>query len=307
MKIVFMGTPDFAAVSLERLINDGRFEISAVYTQPDKPVGRKKILTPPDVKVLAQKHGLTVYQPNTLKTEDVINKLRELNPDVIAVIAYGKILPKAVLDIPKYGCINIHGSLLPKYRGAAPIQRAVIDGEKVTGVTSMLLDEGVDTGDMLFKEETEILPDETAGELFDRLAVMGADLLIKTLEALQSGEAERTPQEHTKASYAAMLSKDEIIIDWNMSAQTIHDKVRGMNPWPVAAAMYGGKKIKIYKTSVSDKKGKPGEVLSVKPAVVACGIGAVVLDTVQPESKNKMSGEDFFRGQRFKVGDIFQN
>ena len=306
MNIVFMGTPDFAAVSLERLISDGRFNISAVYTQPDKPAGRKKILTPPDVKVLAQKHGLNVHQPNTLKTEDVINELRALKPDVIAVIAYGKILPKAVLDIPKYGCINIHGSLLPKYRGAAPIQRAVIDGEKVTGVTSMLLDEGVDTGDMLFKEETQIMPNETAGELFDRLALMGADLLIKTLEALQTGEIERTPQEHSNASYAAMLSKDEIIIDCNMPAQAVHDKVRGMNPWPVAAALYGGKKIKIYKTLLVDKKGKPGEVLSVKPAVVACGSGAVQLIEVQPESKNKMSGEDFFRGQRMTVGDILK-
>ncbi|MEE3449741.1 MAG: methionyl-tRNA formyltransferase [Acutalibacteraceae bacterium] len=306
MNIVFMGTPDFAAVSLERLISDGRFNISAVYTQPDKPAGRKKILTPPDVKVLAQKHGLNVHQPNTLKTEDVINELRALKPDVIAVIAYGKILPKAVLDIPKYGCINIHGSLLPKYRGAAPIQRAVIDGEKVTGVTSMLLDEGVDTGDMLFKEETQIMPNETAGELFERLALMGADLLIKTLEALQTGEIERTPQEHSNASYAAMLSKDEIIIDWNMPAQAVHDKVRGMNPWPVAAALYGGKKIKIYKTLLVDKKGKPGEVLSVKPAVVACGSGAVQLIEVQPESKNKMSGEDFFRGQRMTVGDILK-
>ena len=181
MNIVFMGTPDFAVPSLEALAQSEKYNVKAVYTQPDKPVGRKRILTPPDVKVCAEKYNLDVYQPTTFKDESVIEELKSFNPDVIVVIAYGKILPKTVLDIPKYGCVNIHGSLLPKLRGAAPIQRAVIDGEEETGVTSMLMDVGLDTGDMLIKESVKIFPDETAGELFDRLSTLGTEVLFKTL------------------------------------------------------------------------------------------------------------------------------
>ena len=303
MDIVFMGTPDFAVPSLEALSKSEIYNVKAVYTQPDKPVGRKRILTPPDVKICAEKLGIDVFQPVTLKDEAVTEHLKNLRPDVIVVIAYGKLLPKAVLDIPKYGCINIHGSLLPKLRGAAPIQRAVIDGEKETGVTSMLMDVGLDTGDMLVKESVSILPDETAGELFDRLSVLGTKVLFETLKRIEDGTLTREKQNESDSTYAAMLSKEECIIDWSCCAQTVHDKVRGMNPWPVAAAMYKGKKLKIYKTRILERSGNPGTVLSVSPVVTACGEGSVELLEVQLEGKRRMSAEEFVRGQRIEVGD----
>ena len=306
MNIVFMGTPDFAVPSLRALAECGKHTVKAVYTQPDKPVGRKKILTPPDVKVCAAEYGFEVRQPDTLKGEDQARMMSELAPDVIVVIAYGKILPESILNIPKYGCINIHGSLLPKYRGAAPIQRAVIDGEKTTGVTSMLMDKGLDTGDMLLSRSTEILPDETAGELFDRLSLMGADVLLETLEKIENGETSPVKQDDSKSNYASMLTKEECVIDWNLSAQAVHNKIRGMNPWPIAVTMYKGKKLKIYKTKISDKSGEPCRVLSVKPPIIACGQGAVELIDVQLEGKNKMSAEDFFRGQRIEKGSLFE-
>lgn len=304
MNIVFMGTPDFAVPSLEALAADARFSVSAVYTQPDKPVGRKRVLTPPDVKVCAQRLGIDVYQPDTLKTEDVQREIAAFEPDVIVVIAYGKILPKSVLDIPRYGCVNIHGSLLPKLRGAAPIQRAVIDGECVTGITSMKMDVGLDTGDMIKTAETEILPDETAGELFDRLAAAAPALLIDTLLSLENGTAVFTKQDDAASTYAKPLSKDEALIDWSAPAQTVHNKVRGMNPWPVAFTQFGGKKLKIYASALKDYRGKPGEIVSLSPPIVACGDGAIELVSVQLEGKKQMNAEDFFRGQRASVGDI---
>lgn len=303
MNIVFMGTPDFASVSLEKLIEDGRHTVKAVYTQPDKPVGRKRILTPPDVKVCAQKYNIPVYQPVTLKDEDVASGIKAFEPDVIVVIAYGKLLPKAVLDIPKYGCINIHGSLLPKYRGAAPIQRSVIDGERETGVTSMLMDTGLDTGDMLVSKSVKILPNETSGELFDRLALLGAEVLLDTLDKLADGTAVRTKQDDSLSTYAAMLSKDECTIDWNLPAESVHNKVRGMNPWPIAVTTWGGKKLKIYRTVLRSESGTPSSVLSTNPPIVACGSGSVELLEVQLEGKNRMSAVDFFRGQRISKGD----
>lgn len=303
MNIVFMGTPDFAVPSLEALASDSRFDVRAVYTQPDKPVGRKKILTPPDVKVCAQKLGIDVYQPDTLKDEDVQKQIAAFEPDVIVVIAYGKILPKAVLDIPKYCCVNIHGSLLPKLRGAAPIQRAVIDGEKLTGITSMRMDVGLDTGDMIKTYETEVLPDETAGELFDRLAASAPELLTDTLLSLENGTASFTKQDDAASTYAKPLSKEEALIDWNADAQTVHNKVRGMNPWPVAFTEFNGKKLKIYSSKLSKRSGKPGEIVSLDPPTVACGSGAVELISVQLEGKKQMSAEDFFRGQRVSTGD----
>ena len=306
MKIVFMGTPDFAVPSLNTLVTSGKHKVTAVYTQPDKPVGRKKILTPPDVKVCALENGIEVYQPDSLKGDEQANKIKELAPDVIVVIAYGKILPESILSIPKYGCINIHGSLLPKYRGAAPIQRAVIDGEKITGVTSMLMDKGLDTGDMLISRSTEILPDETAGELFDRLSQLGAQVLLDTLDTLENGTAVPKKQDNEKSNYAAMLSKEECVIDWNLSAQAVHNKVRGMNPWPIAVTMYKGKKLKIYKTKITQGSGEPCTILSVKPPVIACGSGAVELLEVQLEGKNRMSAEEFFRGQRIEKGAVLE-
>lgn len=303
MDIVFMGTPDFAVPSLEALAKSEKYNVKAVYTQPDKPVGRKRILTPPDVKVCAEKFGIEVFQPVSMKDEAVAEHLRGLAPDVIIVIAYGKILPKAVLDIPKYGCINIHGSLLPKLRGAAPIQRAVIDGEEETGVTSMMMDVGLDTGDMLVKESVSILPDETAGELFDRLSILGTKVLTDTLQKIEDGTLTREKQNEDESTYAAMLSKEECIIDWSCSAKSVHNKVRGMNPWPVAAAWYKGKKLKIYKTRLSERSGEPGTVLSVSPVIMACGEGSVELVEVQLEGKKRMTAEEFVRGQRIEVGD----
>ncbi len=300
-----MGTPDFAVPSLTALAESEKYNVRAVYTQPDKPVGRKRILTPPDVKVCAQKYGIDVYQPSTLKDESVVEELKGLEPDVIVVIAYGKILPKTVLDIPKFGCINIHGSLLPKLRGAAPIQRSVIDGEEETGVTSMLMDVGLDTGDMLLKNSVKILPDETAGELFDRLAPLGAQTLLETLEKIENGTIEREKQNDSLSTYAAMLSKEECVIDWNLSADAVHNKVRGMNPWPVAVTMFKGKKLKIYRTRVCNRSGEPSKVISVNPPVVACGEGSVELLEVQLEGKNRMNAADFFRGQRIAVSDSF--
>ena len=216
MNIVFMGTPDFAVVSLEQLINDGH-EISAVFTKVDMPRGRKMIMTPPEVKVCAESHGLTVYQPATLKDPEAIETIKKLNPDVIVVVAYGKLLPKEVLDIPPLGCINLHGSLLPKYRGAAPIQWTVLNGDKIGGVTTMYMGEGHDTGDVIETYETEVSEDETSGELFDRLAQEGAKLLSHTLELLKSGKVERKPQDESKASYAPMLDKAMCVIDWRIS------------------------------------------------------------------------------------------
>ena len=306
MNIVFMGTPDFAVPSLKALCESKEHIIKAVYTQPDKPVGRKKVLTPPDVKVCALEYGIEVRQPDSLKGEEQAKLMSELAPDVIVVIAYGKILPETILNIPKYGCVNIHGSLLPKYRGAAPIQRAVIDGEKTTGVTSMLMDKGLDTGDMLISRSTRILPDETAGELFDRLSVMGAEVLLETLERLEKGTVTPVKQDDTKSNYASMLSKEECLINWNLSADAVHNKVRGMNPWPIAMTMFKGKKLKIFKTKISDRSGKPGCVVSVKPPVIACGDVAVELIDVQREGKNKMSAEDFFRGQRIETGSFLE-
>ena len=303
MNIVFMGTPDFAVPSLTALAESDKYNVRAVYTQPDKPVGRKRILTPPDVKVCAQRYGIDVYQPTTFKDEAVVEKLKAFDPDVIVVIAYGKILPRTVLDIPKFGCINIHGSLLPKLRGAAPIQRSVIEGEEETGVTSMLMDVGLDTGDMLLKKSVKILPDETAGELFDRLAPLGAQTLLETLEKIDNGTITREKQDDALSTYAAMLSKEECVIDWNLSADTVHNKVRGMNPWPVAVTMFKGKKLKIYRTRVCNKNGEPSKVISVDPPVVACGEGSVELLEVQLEGKNRMNAADFFRGQRITVSD----
>lgn len=301
MNIVFMGTPDFAVPPLQALIDSKKHNVMAVYTQPDKPVGRKRVLTAPAVKQLALQYNIDVHQPVTFKDENEISILKALNPDVVVVIAYGKILPKAVLDIPKYGCINIHGSILPKLRGAAPIQRSVINGDEETGVTSMLMDIGVDTGDMLITEKTKILPNETAGELFDRLAPLGAEVLIKTLDRIENGTVVRTPQDNGKSTYAAMLSKDEAVIDWNLSAKAVHNKVRGLNPWPVAVTYLNGKKLKIFKTAVCNKNGTPGSVISTNPPIVACGDGSVELLEVQLEGKNKMSAADFFRGQQKAV------
>ena len=296
-----MGTPDFAAKSLKSLI-DSKYDVCAVFTQPDKPKGRGYKLTPSEVKKLALENNIEVFQPAKLKTGEAFDIIKELNPDIIVVVAYGKILPKEIIEFPKYGCINVHGSLLPKYIGAAPIQWSVINGERKTGVTTMYMDEGLDTGDMILKEETDILENETSGELYERLSVLGAKLLIKTIEEIENGSTKREKQDNNNFSYAPMLNKDMALIDWNKSADEIHNLIRGLNPWPIAFSYINGKRFKIYKSCISNLVGKiPGEVISEKPFVIACGENtAIELLEVQYEGKKRMSSEDFLRGYKIE-------
>ncbi len=304
MNIIFMGTPDFAVPTLEKLISS-EHTVSAVYTQPDKPRGRKMVLTPPEVKVVALENNISVYQPTTFKDEQVMAQISTLKPDVIVVAAYGKLLPKAVLDLPKYGCVNVHGSLLPKYRGAAPIQRAVLEGEKVTGVTTMQMAEGLDTGDMLLTYETEILPDETSGELFDRLAIAGADLLLETLTALENGSVTPQKQDDSLSTYAKMIDKSMCPIDFTQTAQQVHNQVRGLKPWPVATAEINGKRLKIHKTAVSTLKGNAGEVVCLNPLTVACADYSVEILELQPEGKKAMNYKSYLAGNKINLKDKF--
>ncbi|MEE1017495.1 MAG: methionyl-tRNA formyltransferase [Ruminococcus sp.] len=303
MRIVYMGTPDFAVPALEKLAQSPDYTIAAVFTQPDKPKGRKMVMTPPDVKVCAEKLGIPVFQPSSMRSEEAYNSLKELNPDVIVVAAYGQILPKAVLDLPKFGCVNIHGSLLPKYRGAAPIQQSVLNGEKVTGVTTMLMDVGLDTGDILLKAETEIGENETAGELFDRLAVLGGELIIETLDKLKKGEITPQKQDESLATHTSKISKELCPIDFNKSAFEVHNKVRGLNPWPVAVTEIAGKTVKVYSSRVSDMSGAAGTILSLKPFVVACGDKSVELIEIQPQGKKRMTSQAFLTGHKLNIGD----
>lgn len=303
MRIVYMGTPDFAVPALEKLAQSPDYTVAAVFTQPDKPKGRKMVMTPPDVKVCAEKLGIPVFQPSSMRSEEAYNSLKELNPDVIVVAAYGQILPKAVLDLPKFGCVNIHGSLLPKYRGAAPIQQSVLDGEKVTGVTTMLMDVGLDTGDILLKAETEIGENETAGELFDRLAVLGGELIVETLDKLKKGEITPQKQDESLATHTSKITKELCPIDFNKSAFEVHNKVRGLNPWPVAVTEIAGKTVKVYSSRVSDMSGAAGTILSLKPFVVACGDKSVELIEIQPQGKKRMTAQAFLAGHKLNIGD----
>lgn len=302
MNIVFMGTPDFAVPTLESLCKS-EHNVLAVFTQPDKPVGRKQIMTPPDVKVCAEKNGIKVFQPSSLKDNNSYKELKELDPDVIVVVAYGKILPKNILDLPKYGCINVHGSLLPKYRGAAPIQQAVLNGDKVTGVTTMYMGEGLDTGDILLTKETEIGENETSAELFDRLAVMGADLLIKTLSKLDSITPQK--QDESKATYTTKITKELCPIDWSQRNTEIHNKVRGLQTWPVAVSKLNGRDIKIHSTLLCDKGGEAGTVISTDPLTVACGEGSLVIKELQLSGKKRMDSKSFLLGHPLKIGEKF--
>ncbi|MBQ2694699.1 MAG: methionyl-tRNA formyltransferase [Clostridia bacterium] len=308
MRIVFMGTPEFAVPCLQKLIDCGH-EITGVFTQPDKPQGRKMILTPPPVKALALENGLTVYQPLKMKDGTALEMLKEANPELVIVVAYGKILPKEILEFPKYGCINIHASLLPKLRGAAPIQWSVINGCEKTGVTSMQMDEGLDTGDMLITSELEIGENETAGELHDRVSALGAEVLEQTIAALQNGELKPEKQNHAEFTYAPMLSKELSPIDWNLPAREVHNKIRGLSPWPSATAVLNGKKVKIHRSVlVSEKGGVAGEVAeNGKRLVVACGDGECIeILNIQAEGKKAMSAADFMRGNPVNIGDKFE-
>ena len=299
MRIIFMGTPDFAAESLEALIKGG-YDIAGVFCNPDKPKGRGHRLQPPSVKLTAEKYGLTVYQPPRLNDEAQA-EIKRLNPDLIVVVAYGKLLPKTVLDIPPLGCINVHGSLLPKYRGAAPIQWAVINGDKITGISTMYMAEGMDTGDVILKAETEIAKDETSGELFDRLMVLGAETLLKTLELVEKGTAPRIPQDDSRAVPAPMLKKQDGEIDWSRSAEEVSSLVRGMNPWPCAYTELEGKKLKVLRAEPAGGSGTPG-ILWVKDKYpyVYCGEGSVKLAEIQPENGKRMDGKSFLLGHPIK-------
>lgn len=302
MRIVFMGTPDFAVPSLQALIDAGH-DVCAVYTQPDKPQGRKQILTAPPVKTLALEHDIPVFQPNTLKNEDEQARLRELAPEVIIVVAYGKLLPKAVLDIPPHGCINVHGSLLPRWRGAAPIQWAVIAGDEMAGVTTMQMAEGLDTGDMLLTYETRVGEKETAGELFDRLAQSGAELLTQTLVKLD--EITPRPQDDAQSCYAHMLDKQMAVIDWSKSAHEIDCLIRGLNPWPIALTTLFGERLKVFAAEKAAGNGEPGTVLEADPKkglTVACGEGALKLTEIQLVGGKRMKATDFLRGHAIEVG-----
>lgn len=302
MNVVFMGTPDFAVPSLENIAKV--HNVQAVFTQPDKPVGRKMVLTPPDVKVCAEKLGIPVYQPVKLKDSDSYEIIKELNPDVIVVVAYGQILPENILNIPKYGCINVHGSLLPKYRGAAPIQWSVLNGDKITGVTTMYMEKGLDTGDILETKEYEIGINDTAGEVFDTLAEMGGKLILNTLEKAEKGQLHPIKQDDSKSSYAKMLDKSMCNIDFSKTNLQVHNQVRGLSPWPVASTKLNGKVLKIFETRLAEGKGKPGEILNTNPLTIACGEGAVVVNTVQLQGKKKMDSKAFLQGHKLEKGTV---
>ncbi|MBQ9375255.1 MAG: methionyl-tRNA formyltransferase [Ruminococcus sp.] len=307
MNIIFMGTPDFAVPALKRLYE--KHTISAVFTQPDKPKGRGYKLTPPPVKVVATEHDTPVYQPQSLKNngEEYVDIIKKINPDCIVVAAYGKILPKSVLDIPKYGCVNIHGSLLPKYRGAGPIQWAVLNDEKETGITTMLMGEGLDTGDILQMSVTEIGENETAAELFDRLSELGAELILNTLDKLEKGEITPQKQDESLASYAPMLSKDMCKLDFSEPVRKVHKKICGLSDWPCAVTMLNGKRLKIYKSEIvsNDNKGKAaGEIVDNKDFSVACGDGVIRFTEIQAEGSKRMKTADYLRGKPVDIGVI---
>ncbi len=303
MKIIYMGTPDFAVPALKSLANS-EHTVCAVFTQPDKPRGRKMIMTPPDVKVCAQELDIPVYQPNSMKGEEALEIINRYNPDVIVVAAYGQIIPKSILDAPKYGCVNIHGSLLPKYRGASPIQQSVLNGDKVTGITTMLMDVGIDTGDILLTSETEIGENETSAELFDRLALLGGEVILDTLKALENGTVTPVKQDESLATHTSKIDKTLCPIDFTKTANEVHNKVRGLNSWPIATTKICGKNVKVYTTRLCDKGGKCGTVISVKPLVVACAEGSVEICEIQPDGKKRMTAEAFMAGHKIEIGDV---
>ena len=304
MRVVFMGTPDIAATCLKKILDDG-FQVVGVYTQPDRPKNRGMKLTASPVKEVALANSLPVFQPEHFRDPETVEQLRRLQPDVVAVVAYGRILPQSVLDIPPKGCINIHASLLPQYRGSAPYQWAVLDGCEETGVTAMYLCREMDAGDMIDVAKTPIGSDETAGELLDRLAVLGADLLSSTLTKIENDQAVATPQDHSLATYAPMLDKSMCPIDWTKTAQQVHDHVRGMNPWPVATTELTGKRFKVYATCVvaDAPKAEPGTILGLTKTglQIACGEGAVEIRVLQAEGGKRMAAPDYFRGHPLEL------
>ena len=310
MRILFMGTPDFALFSL-KAIAESQHTVVGVVTQPDKPKGRGYALMPPPVKSYAIEKGFEVFQPNTLKDEAFAELLNTLVPDVIVVVAYGKILPKSVLDFPRYGCINVHGSLLPEYRGAAPMQRAIIDGKTVTGITTMYMAEGLDTGDMLMKDTVTIEPNDNFENIHDKLGKCGAALILKTLDGVEKGTLERIPQDDSLATYAAKITKETCLIDFSADAKTVHNLIRGLCPIPLSITHTpDGKLLKVIAAEIANEDGKlgqAGEIISTDNGVtVACGKGSVRLLRVLPEGKSRMNATDFVRGRKVAVGDILK-
>ncbi len=309
MKVLFMGTPDFAAATLDRLIGS-KHEIIGVVTQPDKQKGRRHEISFSPVKELALQHDLTVYQPRKVKEPEFLEIIRRLAPEVIVVSAFGQILPKTLLDSPPYGCINVHGSLLPKYRGAAPIQYCILDGESETGITIMYMDAGIDTGDIILQEKLAISASETGGSLFDKMAVLGADLLLKALDKLENGTAARTPQDNDRATYVKMLDKEMGRMDFTQPAVKLERNIRGLNPWPSAYTNLDGKTLKLWKAEVEPNtsetigKAQPGEIIDLrKDAIaVATGDGTLVIRELQLEGKKRMSADAFLRGFPLQVG-----
>lgn len=303
IRTVFMGTPEFAVPTLDVLLQSG-LNLVGVYTQPDRPKGRGQTLAAPPVKEMALRHGIPVLQPQKLRAPEVVEELRALAPDLIVVVAFGQILPRSVLEIPRYGCINVHASLLPKYRGAAPINQAIIDGETETGITTMLMDVGLDTGPMLLKRALHIGPDETAGELHDRLCLLGGETMAATLQLLLRGELHPQVQDDSQTCYAAMLKKEDGRIDWSQSAQQIHNRIRGLAPWPGTYTELNGEPLKLFLTRVEAGEGEAGTILppATDAVRIACGRGVLAVRELQLPGKKRLAAADFLRGCPLPVG-----
>lgn len=309
MRVIFMGTPDFAVPSLEALLT--KHEVVLVVTQPDKPKGRGKKMVPTPVKACALEHGIPVLQPEKVKEPEFVEQLRSYEPDLIAVTAFGQILSEPILEMPKYGCINVHGSLLPKYRGAAPMQWSIIDGEKVTGITTMYMAKGLDSGDMLLKAEVEITDEDTFATIHDKMAVTGANLLLDTLDQLEAGTLERIPQDHDAATYAPMITKETGHIDWSKNRQDIINLIRGLNPVPAAYTIYEEGVLKIFGAALSDVQADSaanGEIVAVvkKGFVVKCGDGCLLITEVQARGGKRMMTDAYLRGHAMKEGILLQ-
>lgn len=308
MKVIFMGTPDFAVPTLEALIE--KHEVLAVVTQPDKPKGRGKKMVFPVVKGKALEHNITVYQPQKVKTPEFVEILKEYQPDIMVVVAFGQILSEEILNIPKYGCINVHGSILPQYRGAAPIQWSIINGEEFGGVTTMYMAKGLDSGDMILKAKEKIKPDDTYGSLYDRLSVIGADLLIKTLDLIENGEVKRIPQNDDEATFAPMIKPELEHINWNGKNTDIVNLIKGLNPQPVAYTMLNDEKLKIWfaETIDGDYNGEPGTIVDVRKRdfVVMTAKGAVAVKEVQAQGGKRMSADAYMRGHAIEKGTILK-
>lgn len=303
MRIIYLGSPDFAIAPLEEILKTNH-EVIAVITQPDKPAGRKSVLTPCDLKKYAMERGLNVLSYEKIR-RDGVEDIKNLNPDIMVTCAYGQIISKEIIDIPKYGIINIHGSLLPKYRGASPIQWAIINGEKESGITIMQTDEGIDTGDIILAEKTEITDDMTAGELFEKLSHLGAAMVVKALDLIERGETKKTNQNEDQASFTKMIKKEDAEIDFSFEAEKIHNLVRGMNPWPVAYTKFNGKMLKVFKTKITEEYGKEGEVItSSGRLVIGTASKGIEFLEVQTEGGKRMSTKEFLLGHKIEKGTI---